>query len=207
MARWNAPEGQNMKRSVHGLALALVLAWAPEALAGPPTDALRPRVERVIGVLEAQRGSSEQRRDEVRAIADEIFNFEETARRALGRHWNQRTPAERQEFVKLFTELLEKAYFSKIGQYGGERVSWVGESIDGSQAAVRTKIVTRANSEIPVEYRMAREGDRWRVYDVIIEGVSLVANYRTQFNRIIETASYEELVSRLRSRATQPGSS
>jgi phospholipid transport system substrate-binding protein len=196
-----------MVGSVHGLVLALALTGAPEALAGPPTDALRPRVERVIGVLEGQRGSAEQRRDEVRAIADEIFNFQETARRALGRHWNQRTPAERQEFVKLFSDLLEKAYFSKIGQYGGERVTWVGEAIDGSQAAVRTRIVTRQGSEIPVEYRMVREGDHWRVYDVVIEGVSLVANYRTQFNRIIETASYEELVSRLRSRALQPGSS
>jgi phospholipid transport system substrate-binding protein len=175
----------------------------PEAVAGPPTDQLRQRGERVLATLEAERDQT-RRRAAVRGIAEEIFAFEETARRALGRHWNQRSPAQRDEFVRLFADLLERSYLSKIGQYSGERVTWVGETIDGDQAVVRTRIVTPQSSEIPVEYRLLRAGDRWRVYDVVIEGVSLVSNYRTQFNRIIETASYDELVSRLRSRALAP---
>jgi phospholipid transport system substrate-binding protein len=185
--------------------LMLAVAGVRPAVAGPPTDELKARVERVIQLLEDKSLDSERRRAEIRKVADEIFDFQEIAKRALGRHWNQRSPQEREEFVGLFSELLEHAYLSKIEQqYSGERVSYTGESIDGDQASVRTKIVTRQGTDVPIEYRMLRAPGGWRVYDVVVEGVSLVANYRTQFNRIIETASYSELLSRLRSRAVPP---
>lgn len=177
-----------------------LLVLAGVAHAGAPTEHLRTRIDRVIATLEdpALQQQPDERRRTVRKIAEQIFDFEDTARRALGRHWQARTPEQRREFVDLFTDLLERAYITRIEGYAGERVTYAGDTVEGDQATVRTRLVTREGSEIPVEYRMRRVDDRWLVYDVVIEGVSLVANYRAQFNRIIQTSSYEELVSRMR---------
>ena len=169
--------------------------------AGAPTDQLRGQVDRAIATLEdpALRQKPDARRAAVRRIAEQIFDFEETARRALGRHWQARTPEERREFVGLFTDLLERTYISRIETYSGERVVYAGDTVEGKEATVRTRLVTRDGKEVPIDYRMRLAGERWLVYDVVIEGVSLVANYRSQFNRIIQTSSYQELLSRLRS--------
>ncbi|MBI3826828.1 MAG: ABC transporter substrate-binding protein [Candidatus Rokubacteria bacterium] len=131
-------------------------------------------------------------------MADETFSFEEVSRRALGLHWQRRTPAEREEFVRLFADLLERSYIGKIELYSGEKVRYVGETVEDGRATVRTKIVTRQGNEVPVDYQMLPRGDRWVVYDVKIEGVSLVGNYRTQFDRIIQTSSYQTLVTKLK---------
>jgi phospholipid transport system substrate-binding protein len=179
---------------------AIAVALPRSVAAGAPTDQLRGQVDRVLDVLKDSGLEGSARRAAVRQVADGIFDFEETARRALGPHWQPRTPAERQEFVRLFADLLEDAYLSKIDRYQGEKVSWLGDTVDGNQATVRTRIVTPQGSEIPVDYRMHRGGDRWLIHDVLIEGVSLVANYRTQFNRIIRSSSYGDLVARMKSR-------
>ena len=136
----------------------------------------------------------------VRQIAEEIFDLGEMTRRTLGRHWQGRTAAERAEFVRLFSDLLERAYFTRLATYDGEKIQVLGDSIDGEQATVRTRIVTQQGTDIPVDYRMLPRGDRWVVYDISIEGVSLVANYRAQFNKIIQTSSYQTLVDKLRSK-------
>ncbi len=184
------------------LALTLAVALAAPALAGAPTEQLRSQVDRVIKTLEDPQlkleGKGVERRRTVRRIADEIFDFGETAKRSLGRHWQARTPSEREEFIRLFADLLERSYISKIELFNGERVTYVGETIDGDIATVRTRLVTKQATEIPVEYRMLRRDERWLVYDVIIEGVSLVANYRTQFNKIIQTSSYQDLVKKMK---------
>jgi phospholipid transport system substrate-binding protein len=138
------------------------------------------------------------RRTAVRKIADDIFDFQETAKRSLARHWQTRTAAERDEFVRLFSDLLERSYISKIELYGGEKIAYLGDVLDGDQAMVRTRIVTKGGAEVPIEYRMLKKAERWLVYDVNIEGVSLVANYRTQFNKIIQTSSYAELVKKMK---------
>ena len=189
------------------LPLVLVLALAPAirpAEAGVPSDQLRSQVDRVLKVLEdgelKKEARAKDRRAAVRKIANEIFDFGETARRSLGRHWQGRTPAEQAEFVQLFSDLLERTYISRVELYGGEKIVYSGDSIEGDQAKVMTKIMTRSGSDIPVEYRMHKKGDRWLVYDVIIEGVSLVANYRTQFNKIIQTSSYAELVKKMKTK-------
>lgn len=186
------------------LALTLILALAAPAMAGAPTEQLRSHVDRVITTLEdpalKQASRTEERRKTVRRIADEIFDFGETAKRSLGRHWQARTPAEREEFVQLFSDLLERSYISKIELFNGERVSYTGETIDGDVATVRTRLLTKQSTEIPVDYRMLKRGERWLVYDVIIEGVSLIANYRTQFNKIIQTSSYPELIKKMKGR-------
>jgi phospholipid transport system substrate-binding protein len=180
----------------------LVLVPAASGWAGPPTDQLRARIDRVIRVLEdpslRPEGRQTERRAAIRAIASEVFDFRETSQRSLARHWAARTPAERDEFVGLFVDLLERSYVGKIELYSGEKVQYLGESIEGDQATVRTRLTTRQGTDVPVDYRMHRKGDRWLVFDVAIEGVSLVANYRAQFNKIIQTSSYRDLVERLR---------
>jgi phospholipid transport system substrate-binding protein len=186
------------------VSLAVATVAAPPAWAGAPTEQLRAQVERVLTVLQdpelKKEDKARERRATLRSIANDIFDFTETARRALGQHWAARTPAEREEFVQLFADLLERAYMSKVETYGGEKVQYTGDTVDGDQATVKSKIVTPNGTVVPIEYRMLRKGDRWLVYDVVIEGVSLVANYRTQFNRIIQTSSFEELVKKMKSR-------
>jgi phospholipid transport system substrate-binding protein len=193
------------------IAAALVLATVTGAAAAlTPTAELRQSVDQVISVVQDPQLKGEshtaERREAIRRVASGIFDFQETARRALGRHWQERTPQEREEFVKLFSDLLEQSYARQIEQYQGERIVYAGESVDGDHATVKTKITTAKGTEIPVDYRMLREGDHWRVYDVLIEGVSLVGNYRTQFTKIIETQSYRDLVQKLRAKAFEaPG--
>jgi phospholipid transport system substrate-binding protein len=188
--------------AVATMAVVATLTSNGPASAGVPTEQLRGRVDRVLRVLEEPDLKSEaratQRRTAIREIVYEIFDFRELSQRSLGPHWPARTPAERDEFVLLFADLLERSYIGKIEMYsGGERIQYTGEAIDGDQATVRTKIVTKQGTEIPVDYRMHRVGERWLVYDVAIEGVSLVANYRAQFNRIIRQSSFKGLVTQL----------
>ena len=187
---------------VVGLGLLLGPWLAAPARAGAPLDQLKAQIDRVLKVLEdpdmKKDGRAKDRRTAVRKIADDIFDFGETAKRSLGRHWTSRTSGERDEFVRLFSDLLERSYISKIELYGGEKIAYLGDQLDGDQALVRTRIVTKGGAEVPVEYRMLKKGDRWLVYDVVIEGVSLVANYRTQFNKIIQTSSYAELVKKMK---------
>jgi phospholipid transport system substrate-binding protein len=188
--------------------LALVLAWP--VFAGAPTDTLKETVDRIVQILAdpGLQDKPEQRRAEVRKIAEGIFDYPDTARRALGPHWNARSPQEQEEFVKLFADLLDRAYISKIELYQGERVRYVAETADGDEATVKTVIATKKSSEIPVDYRLHRKDGRWLIYDVIIEGVSLVSNYRTQFNKIVQTESYDALVQRLRAKdAAEPSAS
>ena len=186
-----------------GILSALVMAFLPHPVwAGPPTDTLREYTEAVQKVLDDPALKADDRRHErrvaVRRVAIEAFDVQETARRALGPHWQQRTPAEREEFVQLFADLLEQTYIAKIDLYGGERLKFVDERVDGDTAVVRARVTTRQGTEVPVEGRMHRRSDRWLLYDVTIENISLIANYRSQFDRIIRTSSYGDLVKRLR---------
>ena len=188
---------------VTAIAVAALFA-GKDAWAGPPTEQLKVEIDRVVKMLEDPAlkvdGKAVERRVRVRSIANDIFDWAETAKRSLARHWQPLSDAQREEFVKLFGDLLERSYISKIELYGGEKIVYVGESVDGEQAIVRTKIVTKQGTDVPVEYRMLRRGDRWLVYDVVIESVSLVSNYRTQFNKIIQASSYQELVKKMKAK-------
>ena len=192
------------RRGIVLAATLLMLLATVEARAGQPTDQLRAQIDRVLKVLEdpelKKEGRIKERRAAVRKIANGIFDFSETAKRSLARHWPPRTPTEREEFTTLFADLLERSYISKIELYGGEKIGYIGEMIDEDQATVRTKLVTKEGTEIPVDYRMLKREERWLVYDVNIEGVSLIANYRAQFNKIITTSSYQELVKKMKTK-------
>jgi len=175
---------------------------APPAFAGSPTEQLKTSVEQIVRVLEdpAMRPEARatERRAAIRKEALGVFDFGETAKRALGRHWQRLAEKDRLEFTALFTDLIERAYISKIERYSGERIAFAGESVESGLATVRTRFVTKQGTEIPVDYRMQQRGARWLVYDVSIEGVSLINNYRTQFDKIIQTSSYAELVRKLK---------
>src|SRR5207249_7830574 len=189
-----------------GLAALIILVSARDAGAGPPTDQLKGAMDRVVATLDSPalkgEGKVLERRTAVRKIANEIFDFGEIARRSLGRYWQPLSEAQRAEFVGLFGDLLERSYISKIELYGGEKIVYSGERMDGDLAVVGTKIITKNGTEVPIDYRLFRRGDNWKVYDVNIEGISLVSNYRTQFNKIIQSSGYNTLVDRMKAKQT-----
>jgi len=181
---------------------ALLVVWEPtESLAGLATDQVKGTVDQVIKILTdpALKGEKKirERRAKIRQVVLQRFGFTEMSKRSLGRYWNERTPEERTEFVSLYTDLLERAYIDRVDGYTGEQVVYLGESIDGDYSEVRSKIVTKRNQEIPIIYRLQLASTNWEVYDVIVEGVSLVNNYRTQFSKIIRTSSYQVLVKKM----------
>jgi phospholipid transport system substrate-binding protein len=176
----------------------VVTAWA-----GPPTDQLREGVDRVVVILHDPALAGERRTNQRRAaigqVAGEIFDFGDMAKRSLGLHWEKRTPAERAEFARLFTELIQRSYIAKVDQQGSAAgVTFLSDTVDEDYAVVKTTIPLSNGTTMPLDYRMHRAGGHWRVYDLSMDGVSLLANYRAQFNKIIRTASFEELVAKLR---------
>jgi len=187
-------------------ALSLVLFSAAlcvpsAARGGEPTDQIRGAIDRGVEIVKRPDLKGDAKIGERRALLRKelfpYFNFEEMSRRALGIHWRNRTPQERQEFVKLFQELLENSYAGKIEGYNGETIVYGTEALDPPYAEVRTKIVTKQGDEYSVNYRLLKGGDRWRVYDVIIEGVSLVNNYRSQFADLLDRGSFGEMMKKL----------
>ncbi|PYN32959.1 MAG: organic solvent tolerance ABC transporter substrate-binding protein [Candidatus Rokuibacteriota bacterium] len=188
-----------MSKILTTIAAALLLLTASPVWAGP-TDQLREYTDQVVKVLDDPSMARQDRRAAVRKIAHEAFDINETAQRVLARHWKDRTPAEREEFTQLFADLLERTYIARMDEYGGERIKYLSEAIDGKLASVRARILTRTGTEVSVESRMNLRGDRWLIYDILIENVSLVANYRSQFDRIVRSSSYEELVRRLKTK-------
>ena len=178
-------------------ALLLCLSATTAAWALTPTETVRSRVDEALQSL-GRAGAAEARRAEIRRVADSLFDFTEMSRRALGRHWADRTAGERDEFVRLFTDLMARSYIGKMDRYAGEAIAYTGERVDGDQARVQSEVVTAKGSRIPVEYRLHRAGEGWTAYDVFIENVSLVGTYRSQFDRVIRTESFGSLLARLR---------
>ncbi len=195
-------EMSRLKRLAAALTLGLVAAAgaATPAAAGTPTDQVKQYTEQVVKILEDPAVRDADKRAAIRKVAGEVFDVTETAKRALGRHWQTRSQSERDEFVQLFADLLERTYISKIGLYGGERVKYVAEQVDGEFAVVKGRIVTTKGTEVPVDARLLKRGERWLIYDVVVENVSLIQNYRAQFDRIIRTSSFEDLLKRLKTR-------
>jgi len=192
------------KRVSSWAAGALLLGAALTAHAGIPTDQVKGATDQVLKIIldPALKGpdKSSARRQQLRSVVDQVFDWQETGKRALARHWQPLKPEQRQEFSSLFADLVERSYVGKIESYSGEKIVYVGDIIEGDQATVKTKLITKSQTEIPIDYRMQKEGDRWRVYDVLIEGVSLVGNYRTQFNRVIQQTGYDDLVKKMKTK-------
>jgi phospholipid transport system substrate-binding protein len=185
------------------LAMWLLLAAGGGQPEASPTQVVQSATEQVLQVVQdsdVAAAAPERRRVEVQRIADRLFDFPEMARRSLALHWRERTPQEQTEFVTVFKQLLARAYLGKLENYAGEQIVYLGETVDGEFATVRSKIVTSRGSEIPVDYRLHLVGARWAVYDVAVSGVSFVGNYRGQFDRIIRGSSYQTLMQDLRTK-------
>jgi phospholipid transport system substrate-binding protein len=178
---------------------------AREAGRARPIDVVKASVDRVLAVDQSAPStmSAGRRRSDIRQVAAGLFDFKEMGRLTHAGHWKERTPPEQQEFVRLFTALLEHSYLSSIENYAGEKVTFLSESISGPYAQVRSRITTDRRVEISIDYRLLDTGTRWVVYDVVLDGVSLVSNYRSQFNSIIRTSSFADLLAKLRNKEIQ----
>ncbi len=180
------------------LAAWLMVAGAMGATA-TPRDVVQTAVTRVIVAMQED-PSRQHVRAEIRKAARDLFDFDEMARRTLTRHWASRSPAEQAEFVRLFTDLLERSYMSRIESWSDEKILYTSEVVDGGFATVRSKIIT-SRAEVALEYRLLQRDGRWRVYDVLMDGVSFVSTFRNQFDRIIQQSSWAGLMDKLRKRA------
>jgi phospholipid transport system substrate-binding protein len=195
------------------LSIVAVMLGAPSgAQAGPATDQLKGDLTRVFRVIAETGGAPregepaiemEARRSAIRSAADPVFDWREMARHALARHWQARSEAERVEFVQRFGEVIRLLYITQLERYTGELIRYVAEHVEGDLGVVSTRFVPKQGQEIPIDYRLLSRGGRWRVYDVVVEGVSLVGSYRSQFDKVIRSSSYPELVQRLRDK--EPG--
>lgn len=176
---------------------------ASTAFAGV-TDDVKKTVGEVIRVVSDKdlKKHDRQRRQAVKKTISTMFDYSEMAKHSLGKHWNQRTQAERNEFTDLFASLLENSYAGKIESYNNEKIVYLKETLDGNYAEVKSKVITAKRDEYTLDYRLLNENGKWMVYDVVIEGVSLVSNYRTQFNKVITTSGYSELVKKLRTKTS-----
>lgn len=178
--------------------LAVFVAQRGSASAGPPTEQIQSAVEKAMTILKDPKLQAEARRRELREAVYPKFDFPEMARRSLGSHWQRRSPEEQREFVKLFTELVENAYMTNLDGYQGEKVIIGGEKQDKEFAEVDTKIITKKGEEFAVNYKLRQAGNDWKIYDVVIESISLVNNYRSQFNRVIAQSSFDELFRKMK---------
>ena len=191
------------KSAIAVAALLLFVLWAPSpSSAGAPTEQIRASVDKIVAILNNPQlksaAKTKDRRDQLRQAISSRFDFTEMARRSLGSQWRRIGPKEREEFVRLFTDLLERAYIDRIEGYSDEKFAYVRENLDKNYAEVNSRIVTNNGEEFSLNYKVMLKNGEWKVYDVVVENISLVNNYRSQFTRIIVNSSYEELVRRMK---------
>jgi phospholipid transport system substrate-binding protein len=187
------------------LAMLVCFTFPLSAVAKPSvTEEVKKTVDEVVRIVadkELKKASAKkERRATLRNTIGSLFDYEEMTKRAMGANWKKLTAAQKSELTGLFTTLLENSYASKIESYNNEKVVYVREIQDTDYAEVKTKIITTKHDEYAVDYRLMPEKGKWHVYDVVIEGVSLVSNYRSQFGQIMNDKGYDELVSKLRAK-------
>ena len=188
------------------LAVLLFLGLIPTLVSAAvsPIDVIKSGTEKALKIIQNhQPGNTpnlRNRRGEILDIVDKYFDFNEMAKRALGRPWKDQSPAKQQEFVKLFQNLLFNTYVDRVENYtsSNEKVVYQGQQIQGRYAIVRTTVMNYKNSNISVDYRLNLENGQWKVYDVVIEGISLINNYRSQFSSILSRNSFDQLLQLLR---------
>ena len=181
------------------IGLGILLLIQPVLVAASePGDQVRQTVDNLLAILKdpglSGESNKDERRQKIKQLIDQRFDFTEMAKRSLGSEWRRRSPSEQKEFVKRFGDLLERIYLDQIESYGRERVRYLEQRADSDYAKVPTKIVDSKGQEYSVDYRLHKVNGDWKVYDVIVEDVSLVNNYRTQFSRVLAKSSFEELL-------------
>lgn len=187
----------------------LPFGTARRAPAADATDYIRARIEKIYDLLAGSGATTApDRQAAASAILDEMFDWTEMGRRSLGPYWNERTEAERAEFVWLFAALFQRTYLSRIELADREKFQYLDESVEGDTATVKTTVTTKKGRQIPVDYLARRAGDRWKIHDLGVGGTSLVNNYRAQFTTLVARSSYQDLITKLRELTGQrPGAS
>jgi len=174
------------------------------AVAGGATEAMKSTIDEVLKIVQdkelKQPGRGEERRQRLEQIVADRFDYPEMSRRSLGAPWNTLSDKDKEEFIALFRTLLTNSYADKIESYSGEGVQYLNERTEKDYAEVRTKVLT-GKVEIPLDYRLLNKGNDWRVYDVVVDGVSLVNNYRGQFSKILRSSTHADLVDQLRKKS------
>ena len=173
------------------------------ATAGEPLETVKSAAEKAVQLLSDPKfkDKKQERIDRLREVISPVFDYEEMAKRALGAHWRNRTPAEQEEFARLFRDFLERTYADKVDLFKGEKVIFGRETLDQDFAQVESTIISEKGEGFSVVYRLKQNNGKWKVYDAVVENISIVNNYRSQFERVIKGASYEELVRRLKAKA------
>lgn len=188
------------------VAILLMICIGRSATAGEPTESIRSAVNEGVEILKNAKLDNHKQRaqvlDRLRQIVYPLFDFNEMAMRSLGAHWRRLNPEQRKEFVATFTTLLEKTYADQIDFYNGQQVIYNGERLDGRYAEVDSKVIDKNDQAYSVVYRLHRVDGKWRIYDVLAENISLVNNYRSQFNRVIARSSFEELLKTMKEKAS-----
>lgn len=187
------------------LLLAVAVLFSATAAFAGPSDDVKKTVDEVVRIVASKemKQNEQKRRQALKKTISQVFDYSEMAKRSLGKHWNQRTPDEKKRFAELFATLLENSYAGKIESYNNEKIVYLKELIDGDHAEVKSKVVTAKRDEFTLDYRMLNRSGKWMAYDVVIEGVSLVSNYRTQFNKIISNGGYAQLVKKLETKSDE----
>jgi len=191
-----------MMKRVTGLSLIFLLVFPLYAYAGIPLDTVKGHINQVLDVLRdpALKGEPKKKlkKDKIRTISEKMFDFDELSRRTLGPNWTKFNPGQQKEFTDLYKSILEDAYVDKIVTYTDEKVSYNKEiPLTEKTTEVQTIIVTK-KADIPINYRVILKEGAWRVYDVVIEGVSLISNYRSQFKEILMNKPPDGLLDTLR---------
>ena len=191
-------------RTIALLTMSMVALSVVPGYAGPPTEAMKTTIDEVLRIVRDQDLKRKDKVDERRHLLEKVvearFDYAEMSRRALGAPWNQLTDQQKQEFVDLFRTLLTNSYADKIETYSGEGVQYLNERTEKEYAEVRTKVLS-GKTEIPLDYRLINKAEDWRVYDVVVDNISLVNNYRGQFTKILRASSYSDLVDQLRKKS------
>lgn len=185
------------------ISLALFLVLPYSAWASTPTEQVREKADKILKILNdpALKNDKEKRRDMVTEIVEDMIDWQEVGKRALAIHWRKRTPEERKDFVNLFRDLLKRTYSDKLDLYAGEEIIYDSEKIEGNRAVVKTRMINKKKKEeASVDYRLIKKGNQWLGYDLVIEGISAVNNYRVQFNEVITSSSYENLIKKMQNR-------
>jgi phospholipid transport system substrate-binding protein len=191
-----------IKRSLYVLTVLAVLTT--NALAGSSDDVKKvvDEVRKIVNDKEMKKNEA-KRRQALRKTISTIFDYGEMAKRSMGKHWNPRSAAEKKQFIDLFTTLLENSYVGKVESYSNEKMVFLKETEDGEYSEVKSKIITDKRDEYSFDYRMLKQNGKWMVYDIVVEGVSLVSNYRTQFNKIISADGYPALLKKLQTKSDE----
>jgi len=184
----------------------MTLVFPATSFAGEATKEIKETTDKIIAIISDPAFKGTNKRSEkdrlIRKVVDERFDWREMSRRTLARHWKKRSDKEKRLFVDLFGKLLERTYMDRVGGYSGEKVLYEGEKVDGKYGIVKVRIITKKETEIPVKYRVKKKKGEWFIYDISVQGVSLINNYRKQFNSIIIKSSFNDLMKKLEAKVS-----